>query len=168
MSCEHVSVNCSMDMPWCSETAWLDATGAKIIKVPPPRSLVFDPLRCSTGLSSRSVLSSRSRGVYWEIRYGGYTADIRPFPGWDTADQRPSYGWYTADIRPINSWQTADILPTYARYLAENWHLGHNTKSSYDIDIIIVLKSVFGRISAAYSAYVGRISVAYIGCIASS
>ena len=146
MSCEHVSVNRSMDMPWCSETAWLDATGAKIIKVPPPRSLVFDPLRCSTGLSSRSVLSTRSRGVYWEIRYGGYTADIRPFPGWDTADQRPTYGWYTADIRLIYSWQTADILPTYARYLAENWYLGHRTKSSYDIRIVIVLESVFGRI----------------------
>ena len=90
----------------------------------------------------------------WEIRYGWHTADIRRIYGWHTADIRLIYGWHKADIR--------------ARYRADIWNLGRHTKSSYDILKIIILESLFGRISVVYSVNVSHTSGVYIGRIASS
>ena len=88
----------------------------------------------------------------WEIRYGWNTADIQLTDGWHAADIRRTYGGHTADIRQIYGRK----LKFWSSYKKQQWYPYNKNQNQ------------FGRISAVYSAYASRISVVYIGRIASS
>ena len=66
----------------------------------------------------------------WAIRFGLYTATIRPLYGLYMAFIRPLYGLYMAPIRPLYGLYTAFIRPLYGLYTATIRPLyGHYTAS---------------------------------------